>query len=68
MSIHIDVFCAKENKFVYVTVIYRCDQGASSIISVAEKVLDQFYVDKPLVKKRFTKSDKAACYHGTYSA
>ena len=72
MSMHIDVFFLKENdhlkKHVYLTVIYHCDQGISSVISIADSVLDQFHKDEPGVVKLFTKSDNANCYHGNYSA
>ena len=59
MSMHIDVFFLKENdnlkKHVYLTVIYHCDQGISSVISIADSVLDQFHKDEPGVVKLFHK-------------
>ena len=72
MSLHVDVFFVKKNgqiiKHVYLTAVYRCDQGTSSVISIADAVLDQFIKDEPTVKYVFTKSDNAGCYHGNYSA
>ena len=72
MSMHIDVFMVGKSgqlkKHVYVTVIYRCDQRTSAIISIADTVLNQFQKDEPDVKKLLTKSDNAGCYHANYSA
>ena len=58
----------KLEKHVYLTSIYRCDQGVSSVISLADVVLDQFKKDEPQVTSLFTKSDNASCYHGNYCA
>ena len=72
MSMHIDVFMVRKSgqlkKHVYDTVIYRCDQGTSAVISIADTVLNQFQKDEPDVKKLLTKSDNAGCYHANYSA
>ena len=72
MSLHVDVFFVRKEellvKHVYLTVIYRCEQNTSSIISIADIVLNEFKVDEPDVKKLFTKSDNAGCYHGNFSA
>ena len=72
MSMHIDVFFLKQNdelkKHVYFTNIYRCDQGVSSVISIADTVLNQFRIDEPEVCRLFAKSDNANCYHANFSA
>ena len=72
MSMHIDVFFIKQNdelkKHVYFTNIYRCEQGVSSVISIADAVLDQFRQDEPEMSKLFAKSDNANCYHANFSA
>ena len=47
---------------------YRCDQGTSSILLIADAVLDQFRKDEPEIQKLLTKSDNAGCYHCNYSA
>ena len=67
MSLHVDVFFVRKEellvKHVYLTVIYRCEQNTSSIISIADIFLNEFKVDEPDVKKLFTKYDNAGCYH-----
>ena len=72
MSLHVDVFFVNRNnalkKHVYMTAIYRCDQGTSSVISLADKVLNQFCTDEPGIRTLYAKSDNAGCYHGNYSA
>ena len=72
MSLHVDVFFLKKNevlyKHVYLTAIYRCDQNTSSVISLSEKVIDEFKKDEPEVTTLYTKSDNAGCYHGNFSA
>ena len=72
MSMHIDVFISQHDgklkKHVYVSLIYRCEQGTSSIISIADAVLDQFQEDEPAINKLLAKFDNAGCYHGNYSA
>ena len=72
MSLHVDVFFVKRNnalkKHVYMTAIYCCDQGTSSVISLADKVLNQFCTDEPGIRTLYAKSDNAGCYHGNYSA
>ena len=67
MSVHIDVFfqqneIGKLTKFVYFTVIFRCDQNMLSTLGVAEHVLLQYKVDNPRVAKLLIKSDNAGCY------
>ena len=72
MSMHADVFFVRKGdemiKHVYMTSMYRCDQGTSAVISIADCVLEQFCKDEPNVKKLFVKSDNDGCYHGNYSA
>ena len=72
MSLHADVFFVRKGdemiKHVYMTSMYRSDQGTSAVISIADCVLEQFCKDEPNVKKLFAKSDNAGCYHGNYSA
>ena len=69
---HVDViFLKKQNlleKHVYLTNVYRCSQGVSSVISLGEVVLDQFKKDEPSVTSLYSKSDNASCYHGNYCA
>ena len=50
------------------TAIYCCDQGTSSVISLADKVLHQFCTDEPGIRTLYAKSDNAGYYHGNYSA
>ena len=73
MSMHVDVFVLKKpdgslTKHVYFTILYRCDQGTSAVISIADVVLKQFCQDEPLVCKLLAKSDNAGCYSGNYQA
>ena len=68
MSMHIDVFFLKKgldiSKQVYLTVIYRCDQGMANTLSICENVLKEFKKTNPTITNIFTKSDNAGSYHG----
>ena len=60
MSMRIDVFFLKKgldiSKQVYLTVIYRCDQGMANTVNICKNVLKEF--------KKSKKSDNAGSYHG----
>ena len=45
------------------TAIYRCDQGTSSVISLAD-----FCTDEPGIRTLYAKSHNSGCHHGNYSA
>ena len=68
MSMHIDAFFLKKgldvSKQVYLTVIYRCDQGMANTLSIWENVLKEFTKTNPTITNIFTKSDNAGSYHG----
>ena len=68
MSMHIDVFFLKKlidtSKQVYLTVIYRCDEGLHNTLSSCENVLKEFQKTNPTITNIFTKSDNAGSYHG----
>ena len=68
MSMHIDVFFLKKgldiSKQVYLTVIYRCDQGMANTLSICENVLKEFKKTNPTITNIFTKFDNAGSYHG----
>ena len=53
MSMHIDVFFLKKgldiSKQVYLTVIYRCDQGMANTLSICENVLKEFKKANPTI-------------------
>jgi len=72
MSLHVDVFFFVKNdqicKRTYFTVIYRCDQGLTDVLSIADVVLDEFKKDVPHITHVFVKSDNASCYHSNSSA
>ncbi|XP_065674378.1 uncharacterized protein LOC136091213 [Hydra vulgaris] len=48
-------------KHIYLTIVYRCDQGVSSVISITESVLNQFRLDEQKIVNIFAKSDNANC-------
>ena len=52
------------SKQVYLTVIYRCDQGMNNTLSCCENVLKEFQKTNPTITNIFTKSDNAVSYHG----
>ena len=70
MSLHIDVIFRKVDseieKDVYLTCLYRCSQSMVDVHCIAEKVLQEFHNDYPIIKNIFCKSDNASCYHGNY--
>lgn len=70
MSMHVDVFFSKENdaigKQVYLSLIYRCQQGVASTLCISENVLREYQKNNPHIKQIFTKSDNAGAYHGNY--
>ena len=53
MSMHIDVFFLKKgldiSKQVYLTVIYRCDQGMANTLSICKNVLKEFKKANPTI-------------------
>ena len=71
MTLHVDILFTKTNdvlhKCIYFTCIYRCDQDTKDVLSINEHVLNQFKKDEPNIKKLYTKSDNAGCYHTSYS-
>ena len=68
MRMHIDVFFLKKglgiSKQVYLTVIYRCDQGMSNTLIICENVLKEFKKTNPTITNIFTKSGNTGSYHG----
>ena len=67
MSMHIDVFFLKKgldiSKQVYLTVIFRCDQGMANTLSICENVSKEFKKTNPTTANILTKSDNArSCY------
>ena len=70
MSLHEDIFFTKKNnilqKKVYFTALYRCEQGLSETLSIAQLVLPKFKHDHSGVNKLFAKSDNASSYHGNF--
>ena len=72
MSLHIDVFFLRNNnkllKYVYFTVVYRCDQGVDSTLCISENVVKRFHFDHPSVSQLYTRSDNASSYHSNFVA
>ena len=70
MSIHVGVFCSKKNKDmmkqVYLTVVYRCQQGIASTLCISGNVLKEYKKNNLHITNVFTKSDNAGSYHGNY--
>ena len=65
---HIDVFLLKKgidtSKQVYLTVIYRSDQGMPNTLSICENVLKEFQKTNPTITNIFTTPDNAGSCHG----
>ena len=53
-------------KKVFITVIYRCDQGIEDSLDIADVVLMQMHTDLPNVRRLYGKSDNASAYMGNY--
>ena len=72
MSLPVDILFLKKSgqilKDVYFTAMYRCEQGAKDVITLADIVLDKFKCDEPQLTALYTKSDNAGCYQGNLSA
>ena len=70
MTLHVDVFFLKENgqlrKKVYFTAVYRCEQGLTDSLCLAEVVLPKVRDDFPAVRYLYAKSDNASSYHENY--
>ena len=68
MILHFDVFSLKNEskvkKQVYLTTIYRCNQGMKDILSIADIFLPQFKLGNPPIKDLNVKSDNNGCYYG----
>ena len=68
MTLHVDVFLVKVDgvlrKKVYFTAVYRCEQGLTDSLCLAEVVLAKIREDFPAVKNIYAKSDNASSYHG----
>ena len=69
MTLHVDfIFFLVSNgdlqKNVYFTTVYRCDQGITDSLSVANLLLDKLHKDLSRVKDLYAKSDNAGSYHG----
>ena len=67
MSLHVDVFFYKEygilKKKVYFTAMTRSDQDAEDVLALADNLLQKVKNDFPHIKRIFSKSDNAGCYH-----
>ena len=70
MSLHIDVFFYKEGsvvkKAVYMTSLFRCDQGLEDSLDLATAVLKQITCDLPNIVNIYGKSDNASHYMGNF--
>ena len=53
-------------KQVYLTVVYRCQQGIASTLCIGENVLKEYKKNNLHITNVFTKSDNAGSYHGNY--
>ena len=70
MSNHIDVFFRKDGadfvKYVYLTFMFRCNQGMVDVFNIGDHVLTEFRDDCPMIKRLCAKSDNAGSYHGNH--
>ena len=70
MSLHIDVFFAKQNgnirKRVYYSSVYHCDQRIADTSSLASTVLDKIKEDHPNNRDIYAKSDNVSSCHGNF--
>ena len=68
MSQHVDVIYMKKDnnlhKYVYFTLLQKCDQNLTQTLSVTDHVCKQIKADFPNIKNIFSKSDNARCCSG----
>ena len=66
MRLLVDILCMKKDgvvvKKVYLMAIYRCEQGVSDSLCLADVVLDKMKVDFPSLKNVYGKSDNASSW------
>ena len=66
MSQHVDVIYLKQDneikKYVYFTLLQKCEQNLAHTLSVAYFVCQQIKTDFPTVKNVYKKSDNTWCY------
>ena len=68
MSQHVDVIYLKQDnelkKYVYFTLLQKCEQNLAHTLSVTDHVCQQIETDYPNIKNVYKKSDNTGCYAG----